>query len=139
MNSPVDRTPTTLARRLALLFAAVLVVAACGGGSGGGLGLDKAPASMDPNSPLLIASNCRFDVADVDVPANAAFTLVFENKDTDGHNVSIYSDGTYSSRLFEGIVFSASTRWYPVPSLAPGTYVFRCDVHPDMNGRVHAG
>lgn len=138
MISPAGAVRLNSSRPPALLFAAALVVAACGG-SGGGLGLDKAPTSLDPNSPLLIASNGRFDVADVDVPANAAFTLVFENKDTDGHNVSIYSDATYATRLFQGVVFSASTRWYPVPSLAPGTYVFKCDVHPDMNGRVHAG
>lgn len=137
MGSPADRAPRHSLAPLALLFAA-LVVAACGG-SAGGLGLEAAPASLDPDSPLLIASNGRFDVADVDVPANAAFTLVFENRDTDGHNVSIYADGSYSTRLFQGVVFSSSTRWYPVPSLAPGTYVFKCDLHPDMNGRVHAG
>ena len=111
-------------------------MAACG--SSTGLGLDKAPASLDPKSPTLSANGGRFDVADVDVPANAAFYLVFQNKDGDGHNVSVYADATYKTRLFEGVVFSSSTRWYPMPSLAPGTYVFKCDVHPDMNGRLHA-
>jgi len=127
---------STVRRPLWLLLAFVLVVAACG--SGTALGLDKPPASFDPNSPSLAAKDVRFDVADVDVPANTAFILVFENQESVGHNVSIYADATYQTRLFEGVVFSSSTRWYPVPSLAPGTYVFKCDVHPDMNGRLHA-
>ena len=127
---------STLRRPFGLVLALGLVVAACGSGSG--LGLDKPPASFDPNSPTLSAKNIKFDVADVDVPANLAFILVFENNESVGHNVSVYADATYRTRLFEGLVFSSSTRWYPMPSLAPGTYVFKCDVHPEMNGRLHA-
>ena len=121
--------------RLGLAFAAALGVAACGGG----LGFDKAPASFDPSSPKILANNVAFDSADIDVPAGAPFILVFENAENVGHNVSVYADTTYQTRLFEGAVFSGpATRWYPVPSLGAGTWIFRCDVHPDMNGRLHA-
>lgn len=117
-------------------FVAAFAVAACGSS---GLGLDKAPASLDPNSPKLLANNIAFDSADVDVPANKAFILVFENAENVGHNVSIYSDAGYQTRLFEGAVFNGpATRWYPVPALGVGTWVFKCEVHPDMNGRLHA-
>lgn len=120
----------------AAAFVTALAVAACGGS---GLGLDKAPASLDPNSPKLLANNIAFDSADIDVPANKAFVLVFENAENVGHNVSIYSDAGYQTRLFEGVVFSGpAMRWYPVPALGVGTWVFKCDVHPDMNGRLHA-
>ena len=122
--------------RFASLFIAVLAVAACGGS---GLGFDQAPASVDPNSPKVSATNIAFDTSDVDVPAGAPFILVFENAENVGHNVSVYSDATYQTRLFEGVVFSGpATRWYPLPSLAAGTWVFKCDVHPEMNGRLHA-
>jgi plastocyanin len=118
-----------------LAFATIL--AACAGGTGA-LGYAEAPAALDPNSPKVAAKDMAFDQAEVDVPANGAFILVFENREGVGHNVSVYADATYQTRLFEGVVFSSSTRWYPVPSLAPGTYAFKCDVHPEMNGRLHA-
>lgn len=123
-----------LAATLALALA--VAVAACGGS---GLGLDKAPASLDPNSPKISANNLAFDTADIEIAANKAFVLVFQNNENVGHNVSIYSDANYQTRLFEGLVFSGpGTRWYPVPSLGVGTWVFKCDIHPDMNGRLHA-
>jgi len=28
---------------------------------------------------------------------------------------------------------------YDVPALAPGSYFFRCDVHPDMAGELTVG
>lgn len=122
--------------RLGLALAAALAVAACGGG---GLGYEVPPASFDPTSPKLFANNVAFDSADVDVPAGQPFVLVFENGESVGHNVSVYADTTYQTRLFEGAVFSGpATRWYPVPSLGAGDWIFRCDVHPDMNGRLHA-
>lgn len=118
------------------LVATCLLVAACGGG---GLGYDTAPASLDPASPKVLANDIAFDTAALDVPANAPFILVFENQENVGHNVSIYSDAGFQARLFEGAVFNGpATRWYPVPALAPGTYHFRCDLHPNMAGELEA-
>lgn len=120
-----------------LLLGFAIVVAACGGG--GGLGYASPPASLDPNSPALKAVNVAFDKTQLAVSANSPFVLVFENADTVGHNVSIYRDSAYQYQVFQGTVFSGpSTRWYPVPALAPGTYSFRCDVHPNMTGTIVA-
>lgn len=114
-----------------------LLVAACSGG--GGLGYDQPPASLDPGSPKVAAKDIAFDTTGLVVAANAAFTLVFENREGVSHNVSIYSDAGDQTRVFEGVVFSGpSTRWYPVPALAPGTYHFRCDLHPNMQGEIRA-
>jgi plastocyanin len=125
------RTPRSL------VIAVCLLVAACGGG---GLGYETAPASLDPMSPKVLANNIAFDTDTLDVPTNAAFVLVFENQENVGHNVSIYADAAFGTRLFEGTVFSGpATRWYPVPALAPGTYHFRCDLHPNMAGELRAG
>ena len=45
----------------------------------------------------------------------------------------------YHENALEGVVFSGpATRWYPMPSLAAGIWVFKCDVHPEMNGRLNA-
>lgn len=120
---------------------ALLVLAfglgACGSGSA--LGYDQAPASLDPNSPRLEAMDIAFTTSDLDVPAGVPFILVFENLEGADHNVSIYTDVAASNRLFEGKVFAGpATRWYPVPALAAGVYVFKCDIHATMNGRLHA-
>jgi hypothetical protein len=126
--------------RLGLILGLALAVAACtGGGGGAGLAYASPPASLDPNSPTINAVNIAFDHDQVAVPANTPFVLVFDNKDTVGHNVSIYRDAGYQQRIFLGAIFSGpSTRWYPVPALAPGTYSFRCDVHANMTGTIVA-
>jgi plastocyanin len=124
-------------RSIALALAVVaLSVAACADGA---LGYDAPPASLDPDSPRLSASAIAFDTTELSVPANRPFTVVFENRETVTHNVSIYADDARHDRRFEGVLFSGpSTRWYPVPALAPGIYIFVCDLHPSMTGRLLA-
>jgi len=124
-------------RALRLSLAAVaLVVAGCGASAAAN---DHPPASLDPASPRISAVGIAFDAAALAVPANRPFTLIFENRENVPHNVSIYADAARQDRRFEGAVFSGpATRWYPVPALAPGTYVFVCDVHPDMTGSLVA-
>jgi plastocyanin len=113
-----------------------LFVAGCGGTA---LGDDHPPASLQPGSPRVAAQAIAFDTAVLTVPADRPFTLVFENRENVPHNVSIYAGDAGQGRRFEGAVFGGpATRWFPVPALAPGTYVFRCDVHPSMTGRLIA-
>jgi plastocyanin len=123
------------AARLALA-AVALVIAGCGSTALGG---EQPPASLDPASPRISAEGIAFDTAALTVPANRAFTLVFENREAVPHNVSIYADAAHRDRRFEGVVFSGpTTRWYPVQALAPGTYIFVCDVHSNMTGSLVA-
>jgi plastocyanin len=124
-------------RALRLGLAAVaLLVAGCGPGVSAN---DHPPASLDPASPRISAVGIAFDTAALAVPANRPFTLIFENRENVPHNLSIYADAARQDRRFEGAVFSGpTTRWYPVPALAPGTYTFFCDVHPDMTGSLVA-
>ncbi|HJP90213.1 MAG TPA: cupredoxin domain-containing protein [Candidatus Limnocylindrales bacterium] len=122
----------------AAMLAAALV--GCGGSAGSSaLGYAQAPASLDPNSPTLAAKDIAFTKSELDVPAGAPFILVFENQDTVSHNVSIYPDATSTTKLFDGVLFAGpSTRWYPMPALAAGTYAFKCDLHPNMTGTLRA-
>lgn len=47
------------------------------------------------------------------------------------HNVSIYTDSSASKALYTGkLANGPSSITYYVPALGPGTYYFRCDVHP---------
>lgn len=123
-------------RKVTRVVAIGLLVAACGGG-GGGLGYDQPPASLDPGSPKLTANNIAFDTNALYVPTARPFIMVFDNQENVAHNVSIYAEAGFLTRLFEGKVFNGpGTRWYPVPALAPGTYHFRCDIHPNMAGEI---
>jgi plastocyanin len=88
---------------------------------------------------------CAFDdqsflPSTLEAPAGAGFALDLVNQD-DGvqHNVAIYRDDSAAESLFVGdLVEGATTVTYDVPALDPGSYYFRCDVHPAMNGILEA-
>lgn len=131
------RTGALRAAWLTLVFGLVATIAACG--SGTALGYASPPPSLDPASPKLTAVDVAFDRETLEVPAGRPFILVFENRDSLQHNVSIYADAALQQRNFEGLLFGGpATRWYPVPALEAGTYVFLCDLHPNMRGLVEA-
>lgn len=118
------------------LAAVALAAAACGSTNAGG---PAAPAaSIDPNAPAISAKDIRFLETEVQVPAGKPFQLTFSNQEGAPHNVAIYTDASASHSLFQGEIFSNATRVYEVPALPAGSYVFRCDVHPDMTGTIVA-
>jgi len=121
----------------AVLAAATLALAGCGGG--GAMPAQTLPVPAEPNTPKLAitAENIAFAQTEVGVSGNTAFILVLDNRDAVPHNISISRGG--GERQFEGAVFSGpGSRWYAVPPLATGTYVFVCDVHPNMTGKLVA-
>jgi plastocyanin len=121
---------------VAVAATVALGLAGCGGTA---LGFDSPPASLDPASPHLVALDIAFDQATLTVPAGRPFVLVFDNRDGVQHNVSIYANAALEQQRFQGVLFAGpGTRWYPVPALAAGTYVFACDLHANMRGIVQA-
>jgi plastocyanin len=86
------------------------------------------------------AQSLKFDASELTAPAAQAFTLVFHNDDPGvPHNVAIYTDSSATSSLFAGEVFNGpAVKDYQVEALPAGTYFFRCDVHPQMNGTLVA-
>jgi plastocyanin len=84
----------------------------------------------------VVAEGNAFDSNALDAPAERAFSIAFENRDAGiPHNVAIYRDESASDALFVGELFPGrATRTYRVPALDAGTYYFRCDVHPQMDG-----
>jgi plastocyanin len=133
MNTLVtSRVPVSLAM---LVTAAAFALASCGGGGAAA----ETPSSSEPSGPhiAVAARDVAFDQAEIDAPANTAFTIVFDNREAVPHNVSIDRTEGGRARVFDGAVFTGpATRWYAVPALAPGAYVFLCQVHPDMTGRL---
>ena len=103
------------------------------------LGFGTSTGSPPPPTGAIVqvvAKNVQFDTDTLTAPSGQPFTIVFQNDDPGvQHNVAIYTDSSLGTSLFFGkLIFGPKTTNYAVPALQPGTYFFRCDVHPPMNG-----
>jgi plastocyanin len=103
-----------------------LGLAGCGGGSGGG----NAKCSPYGDDLRISAQGSKFDTECLAAAADKPFTITFDNNDAGTpHNVDIL--GTGDSELFNGeLVTGVDQKVYLVTALHPGTYRFRCEVHP---------
>ena len=81
----------------------------------------------------LAAQNMAFDKNSITVTTGAAVTLIFNNKDTIPHNFALYTNSSATPpAIFVGQTVTGPTTvtyTFTAPS-TPGTYFFRCDVHP---------
>lgn len=117
-------------RGVIVTIAAFWALTACGGAS---TPLPTAP----PGSVVITSQGTAFTTRNVTAPAGVAFTLFFENRDRELHNVHI-SDAA-GATVFTGQAFTGpDSRAEQVPALAAGTYRFICDIHPDMAGQLVA-
>jgi plastocyanin len=116
---------------LALVFATALVVACGGDGNGDGGG----PTATDGEEGVqiqLVAENTKFDKSSLQAPIAADVAVTMENKDTVEHTFSLYPSADSNEAIFAGPPFpgpSFLTYEFQAPE-TPGTYQFRCDVHP---------
>jgi plastocyanin len=99
------------------------------------------PCSPNGTKLSITSFDSKFDKKCLAAPANQAFTIDFTNLDRGiPHNVSIYQDQTASKAFFKGeLIDGPGKTTYSVQGLSAGTYFFRCDPHPDMNGTFIAG
>lgn len=120
------------------LAAVALVAAACS--TGNAAEPTPPPATPgDPSAPVIVADDLAFEHDRYTVPAGTAFTLLFENREGPPHNVAIYTDASAKTPVYVGEIFSGpATKAYKVPAITAGTYFFRCDIHPDMQGQIVA-
>jgi hypothetical protein len=87
---------------------------------------------------ICAANDQAFDTSSLAWGANQPRRLLFQNEEEGvAHNVSIYTDDSASESLFLGDqIVGPDEIAYDVPSLDPGSYYFRCDVHPVMDGTL---
>jgi LPXTG-motif cell wall-anchored protein len=123
------------------LAAGVLAVSGVGSGPAWAdhtPGGSKAVAPCAPNGTSLAvtAENHKFDKDCLAVTAGQSFTIRFDNRDTDRHNVAILPAHTAIETIFAGdILPGPKSTVYAVPNMKAGTYHFHCEVHPNlMNG-----
>ncbi len=107
---------------------------------------ESAPPCVPSGTTLQISANVTppggqfggqsYDKDCLAAPPNTAFKIDFDNKDSERHNVSIYTNIGASTALFKGEIFTGPRSiTYRVKALPTGTYYFRCDVHSQhMNG-----
>jgi plastocyanin len=112
-------------------------------GQPAGGGGAPAPASQPPDVPAadvtIIASGIAFTTTEVTSPADAPFTIAFDNQDNGvPHDVVIKDDS--GGTVFQGdVVTGPKAVVYDVPALKAGGYTFVCSIHPNMTGSLSAG
>ena len=146
VNPEPKRAPRILITLFSLLFMLVggsqlgLFVPAAGEGSPAP-GESGAPSTAPSDGITVVsAMGVKFEQASIELAAGAPTKLRFHNKDAGiPHNVSIH-EGTVEAvgaELFQGEIFNGDDeRVYDIPSLAAGSYVFVCTVHPNMVGAL---
>jgi len=85
----------------------------------------------DPNFTLTITGR-KFDVAELDVPANVKFTLTVKNAD------KVPSEFESSDLNREKVVVGGGTITIYLGPLTPGTYAFFDDFNPTARGHIVA-
>jgi len=95
-----------------------------------------ATCAPDGTSLTLTAHDHAFDKDCLAVPAGLPFTIRFDNRDADRHNVAILPSHMSTEAFFRGdIVPGPKSITYSVPALKAGTWHFHCEIHPNlMNG-----
>jgi plastocyanin len=113
--------------RVVLFLVPVAVVAAACGGSAA-----PTPAPTQNVTVKIVAGDRLFDLETIRVPANSRVTIELENLDADPHNIAIYNSPAAEQEIFVSDTIAGrdkrTTGSFDAPP--PGTYFFRCDVHP---------
>jgi plastocyanin len=91
-----------------------------------------------PVALTIVAQNLQFDLDSIRAGAGVPVTVTLDNQDSGVlHNIAFYTNRTASSPIHVGgIITGVATEdvAFNAPS-TPGSYYFRCDVHPDtMDG-----
>lgn len=89
-------------------------------------------APVEEVSVELSANNLQFDKDTIIVPAGATVTINFNNGEAIPHNFALYESSSATEAIFVGeIITGPGTIEYRFKAPgSPGTYFFRCDIHP---------
>ena len=83
----------------------------------------------------LVANNIAFNTSTITVPAGSDVTVNFDNQDANiPHNFAVYETQSAQKTIFQGKIITgpAKTTYIFKAPEKPGTYFFRCDVHPTI-------
>ena len=121
-------------RRRALGLSGGLIMAAALVGCGG------APAPLPtppPGAVVVTTQGTAFVATPYTAPADTAFTLFFQNRDNEPHNLRVWNAAgasVYAGEIIQGPAAKVES----VPALPAGTYRLTCDIHPGMSAQIMA-
>ncbi|MCX6669499.1 MAG: cupredoxin domain-containing protein [Methanothrix sp.] len=91
--------------------------------------------SMENVTVGLIAKSIAFNTSTITVPAGARVTVNFDNQDANvPHNFAVYDSANAKTTIFKGNIITGPKMiayTFDAPT-TPGTYFFRCDIHPTI-------
>ena len=136
----VTLRPSVSSRSLAAILAISGVLLTAGGLVAAAVGQREVhrPAGVSGGPVSVEAENNEFKEKEIELQAELPAEITFHNKDEDvPHNVAIYSDPEYTRDVFIGDILPGPvTVDYRFDAPPAGEYFFRCDVHPNMAGKV---
>jgi len=105
--------------------------APAGSGAPDGSGAPGGPAAP-PGALVVVAKNIEYDVKTLEVDSGKPFTIFFENQDAASvpHDVDIRSADGAQLVEDEPTINGGTSQAYEYTALQPGTYEYRCSVHP---------
>ena len=131
----------TYARILGVILITLLIglgiagLAACSS-PGSSTNTSTSTSSTPQNTTIsLTAQNTKFDKSTITVPAGSHVTINFSNMDAGiQHNFSLYTNSSATSVIFTGQLKTGvtTTNYTFTAPATPGTYFFRCDIHPTL-------
>jgi len=123
---------------LALIALAILVTFSAGCAAKATPSPAPSPATGG-NNITVTASGMAFDTSTITASAGAHLTITFINNDNGiPHNMAFYTSSAATTVIYQGArITGVSTAAYTFDApTTPGTYFFRCDVHPNtMTGQ----
>jgi plastocyanin len=85
---------------------------------------------------VVVARDLVFQSTEITVPAGEPVAIVLDNQESAPHNIAIKDAA--GTEVFKGEIVSNAKATNDVPALAAGTYMFWCEVHPNMQGTITA-
>jgi plastocyanin len=122
--------------RAGALLSLVLVLAACGGGDSDGGTSGGATVAVTDGVVEISADDLEFNAGTITATAGEPFTVVFTNLESQPHNVAVYTTEGGDEIAIGDVINEGETSELQVEGLTAGTYYFRCDVHPEMEGTI---
>jgi len=130
-----------LTRQSLLAILATAGVLLAGGGVGAaayGQRTVEKPEGVAGPPVKVAAQGIQFLNKELTVKADVPADIIFDNKDKGiVHNVAVASDADFTQRVFTGdVIPGVKTIDYKFRAPEAGTYFFRCDIHPNMQGKL---
>jgi len=139
----LSRSALRRAGLLTLAIAATLALAACSSSDASEpAGSDNAgggTVAVTDGAITLTADGMAFDASVIEATAGEDFTLTLVNNDSAPHNWALYTEEGGETIVTGDVADPGGTVTVDVSGLDAGTYFFKCDIHPEMNGSVEVG